>query len=394
MEGTYIQPRDPKKRQFLVDVSVTARRDVQTGVQRVVRGVLRHLLLVPPHGFEVIPVRAGRWLGYRYGASYSRKLAPQGNATGLRGKVRASAGDIFLALDLTPSILPRHSEQLRTWVRAGVKIFFFVHDLLPVMHPAWFTKRGVANFARWVHCLGAFANGAICASRATADDLRRWVEENQPGRNIPIATVSLGADVEESAPSTGLPRDFEQLVAAMRSRPVVLMVGTIEPRKGHSLALSAFELLWQQGSPATLLIVGRVGWNVDVLVRRIRQHPELGKRLLWLKGVSDEALCRLYAGADGVLLASEAEGFGLPLVEAAYYGKPVLARDIPVYREVAENHAILFRGDDAQSLASDLSRWLQAIKHGVLPPPLRMRIGTWSECARTISDITLGWKSR
>src|SRR5688500_16181433 len=96
-----------QKRQFLVDVSVTARSDAQTGVQRVVRGILRQLLLDPPDGYDVIPVRGGRWLGYRYATDYAEKLLQRPHGQDIAGKVRAATGDVFLALDLTSNILPR-----------------------------------------------------------------------------------------------------------------------------------------------------------------------------------------------------------------------------------------------------------------------------------------------
>ncbi|MGH8189682.1 MAG: glycosyltransferase [Steroidobacteraceae bacterium] len=168
------------------------------------------------------------------------------------------------------------------------------------------------------------------------------------------------------------------------------MVGRIEPRKGHAQVLSAFELLWRAGCAANLVIVGNVGWRVDELVQRMRCHRENGKRLFWLEGVSDEALCRLYKLADGVLSASEGEGYGLPLVEAARYGKPILARDIPVYREIAQDHASFFRGSDAQSLAGSLNSWLHSIEHGLAPASTKIQTSTWAEGARRLYDIVLG----
>ena len=62
---------------------------------------------------------------------------------------------------------------------------------------------------------------------------------------------------------------------------------------------------------------GRAGWMVEPLVERLRAHPEAGSRLHWLEGASDELLTSLYADCSGLLMASEGEGFGLPLIEAA-----------------------------------------------------------------------------
>lgn len=372
-------------------MSVITRRDAQTGVQRVVRGILRQLLLAPPEGYDVVPVRAGRWLGYRYARSYGAKLLGVDHGMHVSGAVRVSAGDVFLALDLAPGILPRHQARLARWKRSGVKVYFFVYDLLPLLHPEWFTRAGVKNFARWIQCLRAYADGAICSTQSVADELRDRLRSrsNDLGRQIAVSAVPLGADLCASVPSAGLPAGFDRLTERLRSRPVVLMVGTIEPRKGHAQALSAFELLWRENRAVNLVIVGKIGWRAEELVRRLRRHPENGNRLFWLEGVSDEALCLLYGLADGVLLASEGEGFGLPLVEAALYGKPVMARDIPVYREIAEHHASFFSGRDAPALARELGSWLDSIRQGHAPLSSGIKTSTWAESARRIYDVIL-----
>lgn len=378
------------KAQILVDVSRIAQGDARSGVQRVVRAILRQLLLAPPEGYDVVPVRAGRWRGYRYAASHCRTLVGFDHPLRVSGAVRARAGDLFVALDLAPGILPRHSAQLSAWKRCGVKFYFFVHDLLPLFYPAWFTSAGVRNYAAWMQSLVTHADGAICSTQSVADEFSHWLRSKAANRKIAVDWIHLGADIGASAPSTGLPAGFDQMTSRMRARPVVLMVGTIEPRKGHAQALSAFEILWQQGWSVNLAIVGNIGWKVDELVRRLRGHPEMGERLFWLEGASDEALCNLYRLANGVLMASEGEGFGLPLVEAARFGKPILARDIPVYREIAGAHARFFSGGDPNLLARELGAWVDAIQQGIAPSPSGIQTSTWAESARRIYEVLIG----
>lgn len=139
------------------------------------------------------------------------------------------------------------------------------------------------------------------------------------------------------------------------------MVGTLEPRKGHDQALAAIEQLWQKkGGPSLLfVIVGRPGWKTEALQSQLRRHPQAGKRIFWLEDASDELLERLYAACRGVVVASRAEGFGLPLIEAALHGKPVLARDLPVFREINLPHVSYFHGDAPETLTSALLPWLE-----------------------------------
>jgi glycosyltransferase involved in cell wall biosynthesis len=137
------------------------------------------------------------------------------------------------------------------------------------------------------------------------------------------------------------------------------MVGTIEPRKGHLLVLEAFERLWEQGRDINLVIVGHEGWKplpdedrrtIPEIVRTIRGSAELGRRLFWLEGVSDEYLDKVYAASDFLIAASEDEGFGLPLIEAARHGVPVIARDIPVFREIGCDSVAYFSAGEPDGL--------------------------------------------
>jgi glycosyltransferase involved in cell wall biosynthesis len=87
-----------------------------------------------------------------------------------------------------------------------------------------------------------------------------------------------------------------------------LMVGTLEPRKGHEQVLDAFEMLWQSDLPVNLVIVGKQGWMVEELADRIRTHSELNKRLFWLEGISDKYLEQVYKVSSSLIAASYGEG--------------------------------------------------------------------------------------
>jgi hypothetical protein len=86
-------------------------------------------------------------------------------------------------------------------------------------------------------------------------------------------------------------------------------------------------------------------------------------------------------------MASAGEGFGLPLVEAARHQRPILARDIPVFREVAGAHATYFTGSSGESLAAALETWLLALTDGSAPSSAGLTPLTWDESARWLADI-------
>jgi glycosyltransferase involved in cell wall biosynthesis len=108
--------------------------------------------------------------------------------------------------------------------------------------------------------------------------------------------------------------------------------------------------LWAQGSDARLCFAGKEGWEVDELMRRIRQHPELNRRLFFVERFTDAEINLCYSRAQALLAASVAEGYGLPIVEAAQHRVPVIASDIPVFREVAGAGAAYFPLGDREAL--------------------------------------------
>ncbi|MGZ8320489.1 MAG: glycosyltransferase family 4 protein, partial [Telluria sp.] len=199
----------------------------------------------------------------------------------------------------------------------------------------------------------------------------------------------LGADIDASAPSFGMPDNAAQVLDAVRARPSFLMVGTVEPRKGHGQTLAAFDLLWEQGVDANLVIVGKQGWMVEKLVQRMADHPEKNQRLFWLPGISDEMLLKLYASSAALLSPSEGEGFGLPLIEAAQHNIPIIARDLPVFREVAGEHAYYFDGLEPQDLAGALTRWLAMHAEGKAPQSTGMPWLTWSDSANQVLNAVV-----
>ena len=240
--------------------------------------------------------------------------------------------------------------------------------------------------------MAGVADGLICPSQAVADEVLTWLEASGPHRGSPLRVgfSHWGADVAASIPSRGHDRQAVSLLQRPASGRRFLMVGTVEPRKGHAQVISAFESLWAEGQDVELVLVGKEGWCVDGLVDRLRDHPQQERRLFWLSGISDEMLVRIYQTADALLVASEGEGFGLPLIEAAQHDLPIIARDIPVFREVAGDRAYYFSGDTPGELSAAVSEWLALSSRGEAPASSTLPWLTWAESTRRLLDIVLG----
>lgn len=393
-----------RQRELLIDISVLVQVDAKSGIQRVVRSILNQLLREPPAGYRVEPiysVQEGGWLGYRYARQYTLTMLGHTDPSVTDDVVEPRCGDTFLGLDLT---LHRASRLVdiglySRWRARGVGIHFVVYDLLPLLHSRHFELGVTEAFDSWVDAITAVSDGLICISRTVSEELHEWLHLSQVKRDRPlgIGWFHLGADVEASIPTKGMPEDAPDILANLAKRPTILMVGTLEPRKGQALALAAFERLWEKGIQANLAIVGKQGWLVEELAIQLKNHPEHNRRLFWLHNVSDEYLQAIYANSSALLAASEAEGFGLPLIEAAQFGIPIIARDIPVFREVGGEHAFYFSGNSPAELSTRLTAWLKKHESGEVPQSKNMPWQTWAESARQLMNVvsnhrwTLEW---
>ena len=373
--------------QLLVDVSVLVRQDLKTGIERVARSVLKRLLDDPPAGYRVEPVfaRDGQyWYARRFTCEW-RGLAPVGIDD---EPIDVRSGDRFLGLDWAADIIPHYKGVLQRYRTSGVVVVFVVYDLLPVLHPEHYPAGIDEMQSLWLRSIASTSDGLVCISRSVADELVNWLNAAGPNRTTPlrIGFFHLGADIARSQPTDGVSAEDESVLESIAGKPAVLIVGTVEPRKGHRQALAALESMWRGGVDMSLVIVGKQGWMVDELAAALRVHPEQGKRLLWLEDASDEFLERVYAHARVLLAPSLAEGFGLPLIEAARHGLPILARDLPVFREVAGEHAFYFSGEAAADLAKALTDWLALDREARVPDSRGIR---WKACTRASTNCSV-----
>ena len=383
-------PRPRRVRQLFVDVSELVQRDLKSGVQRVVRGILKDLLSQVPAGYRIEPVYAALDRGYRYARRFTLEFLSCPVGVLSDEPVEYAPGDVFFGLDIQTEVIPAQRAFYQELRRHGVRVLFLVYDLLCIQMPQHFEPVVRFGFTRWLKVV-AESDGAICISKTVAEDLAGWFEENGPALRRPfkIYWCHIGADIENSAPTKGLPANAQIVLDRLRGHESFLMVGTLEPRKGHAKVLEAFETLWKSGLNVNLAIVGRHGWMMEGLVEGLRSHPELNKRLFWFENISDEYLEKIYAVSACLIAASEGEGFGLPLIEAARHKLPIIARDLPVFREVAGENAFYCVCDRSDALAAAIREWLALHSKGMHPKSDNMPWITWAQSVERLRQILL-----
>ncbi len=365
---------------LLVDVTFISKNNLGTGIQRVVNNVYRHL---SEKGGSVLPVRDefGRLLtsnAYAYRQQGREQDAPPADEL-----VSFLPGDRLFLLDSSWDYYRDFKGILQQANDAGLPSFVMVYDLLPILYPELTTAQEfVNNFRGWHDMVFQQATDVICISRYTADTVHEYCREQGFQRKTPLRIHSfhLGADIVEK---TGEAR--QDLQDFVKEGITFLMVGTVEPRKGHHIAVEAFRKVLSHAD-ARLLILGHDGWKNDEIKDRIAS-PALKNCVKWVDDASDAELQWAYRHASALIAASKDEGFGLPLVEAAYFGLPIICSDIPVFREVTQGYADYFKSMDPDALAEAVERWLGEEQH---PDTNRVHIYTWKEAAEEITAILEG----
>ena len=218
-----------------------------------------------------------------------------------------------------------HEPALVTWVTAhGLRAVYFIHDLIPITHPE-FCRAGerLKHETRVKNAL-ASAAGIIGNSKATIQDLSNFACNSR--LRLPSTICAWISGFRSSGHLEPQTLDTSHFIT----------VGTIEGRKNHLLLLRVWQrLVHSMGQEAPiLLVVGQRGWKADRTVAALDQWASHGGKVRELNHCEDDELRRLMAGATALLMPSQVEGFGLPVIEALEVRTPVIANDLPVYREL------------------------------------------------------------
>ena len=240
---------------------------------------------------------------------------------------RAGKGRFYLNIGHTGL----DSDGFRDWVeKTDVRPVYFVHDLIPVTHPH-FCRIGEALRHRGrMRTVLATAAGVIANSQATLGELADFADRN--GLPFPPSLAAwLGSE------------PFSKPAKAGPGPPTFVALGTIEARKNHLLLLGIWlKLVEKLGEKAPrLLIIGQRGWEAEDVFGILDGEAALRGHVVEINRASDLEIASRLESSRALLFPSNAEGYGLPLVEALALGVPVIASDLPVFREIGQGVPLL-----------------------------------------------------
>jgi alpha-1,2-rhamnosyltransferase len=216
----------------------------------------------------------------------------------------------------------------------GARVLLLINDVFPLSRPEYVETSTIKSFARMLPEALSLADFLVFPSLQTQNELNSFYPITAPRRIIQYGS--------EKSKTLSLDESQERVPGS------ILMVGTIEPRKNHRVVLDWFLSL---ASPDTkLTVIGQSGWmnssEVSTLVRESKR--DLG--LTWINSASDEDLAYEMHRHEIGIMASHAEGLGLPILEYSSHGLKLVLSDIPIFRDVAGDVAFFFDGGSVESL--------------------------------------------
>ncbi len=388
-----------------VDVTSSCKSPMNTGVQRVVRELFRSLAAIQPvvpliwdpglrsyctlsrreRGFLERPFAAGTATAAEPGrranpipiwSKLARRIVHRRNRLELPA-VATAADTLFV-----PEIFQDNRVEWLAGLSAQspMRRVAVCHDAIAWRRPDLSPPAREAGFAPYLDALGTFDH-VVAISRETRDDLHaRWHEghlKNPPPVSVhPWPVNHAGTPRHLTPPPVGT------------ARPMVLCVGTFEPRKNHLVLLEAAAQVWARGVDFELTLIGRTTahWGTRVL-SALETLQRAGRPVRWLQHVDDQTLRRAYERCAFTVFPSLAEGFGLPILESLWHGRPCLCGTNGALGEVAEGGGCLpVDQTDPAALASAVERLLT-------DPSLRQQLSdqaqdrpfeTWETLAQTL----------
>ncbi len=335
-------------------IGIDARMAGETGIGRYVTRLIEELAAMRPSAHEFVLFTRD---------ATTRRFAETGFRT-----VPAPVRWYTLAEQLRlPAIVRRekldlfHAPHWNVPVALGVPFVMTIHDLILLRHPSrratiggplWYAVKSAGHRLVLTRALAA-SRAIIAVSAATADDVRKFA----PQASAKIVTIPLGG------PELARRASQELSAGGQAAAPVgryVLYVGNAYPHKDLQTLLAAISRVRREPDFADLRLIW-IGQD-DHFSRQVRASAAwraLADAAEYRGPVSDTELAAAYRGAQALVTASQAEGFGLTPLEALAFGTPVVVTDIPAHREVLGDAARFVPPGDAERFAAVVAALLR-----------------------------------
>ena len=369
----------------VVDVSHTANSDTLTGIQRVVRETVGRWVR---DGRPVDLVVFDRSLRTYRRASTDQALRAQGRPAPPANPRARPDGNVVVPWNSTvvvPELAGEYDRALRLLAvgrHSGNRLSLIGCDCIPVTTPETVNSAAVPAYYKYLSWVKE-ADTIAAISKAAAVEFTGFT------RMLGALDRSGPSVVEVTLPSEAPPTSQSDRAEAAHalgatSLPLVLVVGSHEPRKNHLAVLHAAELLWRRGHVFTLAFVGGHAWKSEAFDRRVAELRASGRPVGIHRSLDDRLLWAAYRIAHHTVFPSLNEGFGLPVAESLATGTPVITSNFGSMAEIASDGGALLvdpRDDTAIALAMASLLEDDALHHMLAEQALARPRRTWDQYA-------------
>lgn len=299
------------------------------------------------------------------------------NAPSLGAVVPVEAGDIVYVAG-SGWIPRRRHKTLRRISAKGMKLVWMCFDLVPANRPVAKSKRHASGhrFTSWLDLAIRDRGKFICISDHVRDSLSGYAKamgETVNAVSVPLAHEFRFADGPVS-----------QKTGTLTGQDYVLYVSSLGLRKNHMALLKSWQRLAAvHGDSLPKLVLAGSRWKETDIFPFLEQTQWLGGKVEHVSGLSDADIAALYSHCRFTVYPSLNEGWGLPVGESLWMGKPCVCADNSSLPEVGRNWVTYFKADDPASMDKALERALGGEFDGL--PPDRSEMRKWDEVAAEIA---------
>lgn len=367
--------------EVILDITEFVGNPIRTGIQRVVRELIRHW--PNPEELTLARFESGRGL-----VPISRSVVPMlvdADADGLdaeperlRRLIAAKLGETAPALPDQASILVpelfydrERCAFYRQLFRCNPKAAsFIIYDMIPWLYPNRIGVRSTAPLMPYLQLVRDARRTAFISDKTRSDyasRIRRYADDCGP-------VLPLGAD--------GLGLERQRFAPTKRSW---IAIGAINGNKNQDRILAAFQKLWRDGFDGSLVLIGRVyGMHTPEWLRQVGEEP----RFRHLIDPLDAIIAAELSNARATIYVSEIEGFGLPPLESLYAGIPVIVTtSIPSIRDLPSAGQIRLADADISEIAAAVRKTADdAAAERLWKEATTLRLAKWCDFARLVRE--------